>query len=375
MAVALVDSGVSPACGVVAGPRLGHRRLPGHLEWYEAAHPLPNDASLAAASRALSMAAEQRDTSTVVVLLSGGASAMLAAPAAGVTLEDKIATTASLMAAGVPIGGLNCVRKHLSRIKGGRLAAAARRTIALAISDVHTPVEDDPSTIGSGPTVADPSTYAEAQSVIAASGAVVPDAIAAYLERGARGEIEETIKPGDPRLADSVHHVIGNRHAALEGAMRAAQARGYTVITIPDATCGEARTAGLEFLSHGRWLAADVPRPVCILASGESTVAVRGEGKGGRNQEFALAAAPTIASAGRGAVMASVGTDGIDGPTDAAGALVDSSTLERAQRAGVHWESALAANDAYRFFEPLGDLIKSGPTGTNVGDLHVLLIA
>jgi glycerate 2-kinase len=267
------------------------------------------------------------------------------------------------------------VRKHLSRIKGGRLAAAAPRTITLAISDVHAPVEDDPSTIGSGPTVADGSTFAEAQSVIAASGAAAPAAVAAHLERGARGEIEETIKPGDSRLGASEHHVVGNRHAALEGAMSAAQARGYTVITIPDATSGEARTSGQDFLSHGRWLAADVPRPVCVLASGETTVAVRGNGKGGRNQEFALAGAPTIASAGRGALMASVGTDGVDGPTDAAGALVDSSTLERAQRAGVDWETALAANDAYRFFEPLGDLIKTGPTGTNVGDLHVLLIA
>lgn len=375
MAVALLDGGASPACGVVAGPRVGHRRLPDHLDWYDAAHPLPNDASVAAAERALSIAADCREASTLVVLLSGGASAMLAAPAPGVSLADKAAVTRTLMAAGVPIAGLNCVRKHLSRIKGGWLAAAARRTITLAISDVHAPVEDDPSTIGSGVTVADCSTYAEAQSVIAASGAAVPAAVTAHLERGVRGEIEETIKPGDPRLAGSEHLIIGNRHAALEGAMRAAQSRGYTVITIPDATAGEARTAGQEFLSHARWLAADVPRPVCVLASGETTVAVRGEGKGGRNQEFALAAAATIASAGRGAVMASVGTDGIDGPTDAAGALVDSSTLERAQRAGVEWEAALAANDAYHFFEPLGDLIKSGPTGTNVGDLHVLLIA
>jgi glycerate-2-kinase len=375
MAVALVDGGVSPACGVVAGPRIGSRRLPGHLDWYEAAHPRPDNASVAAAERALSIASEQRDTTTLVVLLSGGASAMLSAPASGVSLADKVATTTSLLSAGVPIAGLNCVRKHLSRIKGGRLATAARRTITLAISDVHTPVADDPSTIGSGPTVADPSTYAHAQAVIAASGAAVPEAIAAHLDRGARGEIEETVKPGDPRLAESLFLVIGNRHAALEGAMRAAQARGYSVITIPDATSGEARTAGQEFLSHGRWLASDVPRPVCVLASGETTVAVRGGGRGGRNQEFALAAAPTIASAGRAAVMASVGTDGIDGPTDAAGALVDSATLDRAQRAGVDWEAALAANDAYRFFEPLGDLIKSGPTGTNVGDLHVLLIA
>lgn len=300
---------------------------------------------------------------------------MLALPTEGISLQDKIDTTQALLRAGVAIDGLNAVRKHLSGIKGGRLAASAPRAVTLALSDVHGPREDDPAVIGSGPTVSDPTTFAEALSVIRNSGAVVPDAVIAHLERGASGEFEETLKPGDPRLAGSTFEILGNRHTALEAALRAAQDRGYVTHVLPAATSGEARDAAQQFFSDVKWLATDGPRPLCVLAAGETTVTVRGDGVGGRNQEFALALAPVIGNFGRAAAFASAGTDGVDGPTDAAGAVVDSSTLERALRAGVDWRQALAANDAYRFFEPLGDLLRWGPTGTNVGDVQVFLVA
>ena len=300
---------------------------------------------------------------------------MLALPADGISLQNKIDATDALLRSGVAIEGLNTVRKHLSRIKGGRLAAASPRTLTFALSDVHGPHEDDPAVIGSGPTVADATTFDAALGVIRSSGAAVPSAVISHLERGVRGEIEETVKPGDPRLSRSVFEIIGNRHTALEAALRAAQDRGYVTQVIPAATTGEARDAAQQFFSEVRWLASDGPRPLCVLAAGETTVTVRGEGLGGRNQEFALAMVPMIGNSGRAAAFASAGTDGVDGPTDAAGAVVDSSTLERAMRAGVDWRQALAANDAYRFFEPLGDLLRWGPTGTNVGDVQVFLVA
>ena len=366
------------ARGVVAGPAISGHTPPSGLETFAAGHPYPNAASVAAADRSLQYASTIEPGGghdCLLVLLSGGASALLTAPADGISLEDKIGTTSALLRAGVAIDGLNAVRKHLSRIKGGRLAAASPRTVTLALSDVHGQSEDDPAVIGSGPTVADPTTYADALDVIAGSAAEVPAAVRAHLERGARGEIEETLKPGDPRLACSTFEVIGNRHTALEGALRAARDRGYLTHAVPSATSGEAREAAQRFFTEAKQLAADGLRPLCVVAAGETTVTVRGGGTGGRNQEFALALVPLIGGSGRAAAFASAGTDGIDGPTDAAGAVVDSSTLERAARAGVDWQAALSNNDAYHFFEPLGDLLRWGPTGTNVGDLHVFLVA
>lgn len=374
MAAALHDV-CRDARGVVAGPAIGGHTPGSGLEIFAAGHPYPNTASVDAATRALHHASTLGPGDCQLVLLSGGASALLALPAAGISLDDKVETSAALMRAGVPIDGLNTVRKHLSRIKGGRLAAAAPRTVTLALSDVHGRSEDDPGVIGSGPTVADSTTYTDALHVVSHSGAAVPRSVRAHLERGARGDLEETLKPGDPRLAQSTFEVIGNRHTALEAALRAAQDRGYFTHILPAATAGEARDAALRFFTEARWLAADGPRPLCVLAAGETTVTVKGDGVGGRNQEFALAAVPLLGASGRAAAFASAGTDGIDGPTDAAGAIVDSSTLDRASRAGVDWQAALAANDAYRFFEPLGDLLRWGPTGTNVGDLHVFLVA
>ncbi len=381
MARAFADlEGDAIRCGVVAGPSDDARTqspLPPDLESFAASHPFPNAASVAAGLRALDLARESAEAGWLVVLLSGGASALLAAPVPDITLEDKMATGRALMRAGVAIDGLNCVRKHLSQIKGGRLAAAAARTITLAISDVHGPVADDPSVIGSGPTVGDPTTFAQALAIVQRVDDV-PPAVRSYLERGARGERPETVKPDDVRLSRGTYEIIGNRQTAVDGAAASARALGYDVHVFPEPIDGEAKDASAAFLRDARRAIADSGAAAgarhCVVGAGETTVTVTGNGLGGRNQEFALAAAAGIASFGRPAVLASAGTDGIDGPTDAAGALVDSTTLERARMAGVNWESTLAGHDAYHFFEPLGDLFIWGPTGTNVGDVQILLV-
>jgi glycerate-2-kinase len=305
---------------------------------------------------------------------------MLVAPAVGLSLSDKLTTARVLMAGGIAIDGLNCVRKHLSLVKGGQVGARAFRSLTLAISDVHGPVADDPSVIGSGPTVPDPTTYRDALEIVNRVQAAVqpgrervPDAVIAHLERGLSGERTETIKPGDARLSRAEFRIIGNRETALAGASQAAARLGYQVVALPDATRGEAREAAARFYEVATAAAGDESRPICVLAAGETTVRVTGRGLGGRNQEFALALAPVVARAARETLVASVGTDGVDGPTDAAGAVVDRSTLDRSRHAGRDWQASLADNDAYHFFEPIGDLISWGPTGTNVGDLHVFI--
>ena len=365
--------------GIIAGPRADDRPVPRGFEWVGGSHPWPDALSERAGRRSLALAGRSRD-GALLVLLSGGASALLAAPAEGLTLADKAQTARRLMLAGMAIDELNCVRKHLSAIKGGRLAAAAAtRTITLAISDVHGPRADDPSVIGSGPTVADDTTFADALAIVtrADPDGTVPRPVLAHLKAGARGEVEETPKPGDVRLLHSSYEVLANRHLAMEGAAREARRRGYAVRVIERATSGEAREAGVDFATHGIAQLRHGPQAFCVIASGETTVRVRGDGRGGRNQEFALATVPlleSVATLGIAAALASAGTDGIDGPTDAAGAIADTKTAVRARRAGLERARALENNGAYDFFAPLGDLIMWGPTGTNVGDVHVMVI-
>ena len=345
---------------------------------FAAGHPSPNAESAAAGEAALELAHESRDRGGLLVLLSGGASAMLVAPAYGMTLEEKVATTTRLMHAGAAIHELNCVRKHLSRVKGGQLAAAAGRTITLALSDVQAPVADDPSVIGSGPTVADDTTFADALEIVRRYGITLPDAVRAHLDRGAIGEADETIKSGDPRLGASTYTLVGNRLMAVDGAARAAESAGYQVVVLPDPTTGEARDTARRFVEAVAEAIRGTTRPTCVIGSGETTVTVRGTGLGGRNQEFGLAGAsalPLLEGGDRTTVLASAGTDGIDGPTDAAGVVMDAGTLSRGTAAGLDWRAALDNNDAYRFAAATGDLIIWGPTGTNVGDLHVLLVA
>ena len=375
MAAALARAFPEASCtGLAVGTHCA-TPLPAGIEWLRGGHPVPDEASVAAGTRALEIAGQLGAADRLIVLLSGGASALLAAPAPGLTLEDKRAVSGALLAAGAEIHALNTVRKHLSRIKGGWLAAAARGpTLTLAISDV---VGDDLSAIGSGPTVPDPSGFGDALGVIDRLGgrAAYPAAVVEWLVEGSRGRRPETPKPGDPRLARSTARVIGSRRDALEGGRRAAEALGYRVATIEGPIVGEARLAAPAFVRAAARAARELPRPVCILAGGETTVRVTGHGRGGRNQEFALASAGHLADLGPSVVLASMGTDGVDGPTDAAGAIVDSSTLTRAKEAGLaEPDRYLADNDSHAYFRALDDLILTGPTDTNVGDIQVVLI-
>lgn len=349
--------------------------IAGGADWYGAGHPLPNDGSVAAARRAVEVAAGVDTDDLLLVLLSGGGSALMALPTDDLTLDDKQRAIRILMEQGADIHELNTVRKHLSAIKGGQLAVVARGTVlTLALSDV---VGDDLSVIASGPTVADASTFDDAGAVLSRRGGMglYPAAVVERLRRGAKGEIRETPKPGDTRLTRSEAHVIGPQRGAIEGARRAAHSLGYHVYVIPEPVTGEARVAGSGHVGYVAAAVASSGRPVCVISSGETTVTVVGAGRGGRNQEFACAMARSIEQLGR-AAAASVGTDGIDGPTDAAGAIIDSTTLDRAAAAGVaDPERYLRENDTYAFFDRLGDLIRTGPTGTNVGDLQVVLVA
>jgi hydroxypyruvate reductase len=342
--------------------------LPRRAEWFDSAHPVPDARSVNAARRALEIAAATASDDLLVVLLSGGASALMALPAEGITLEDKQDTVRQLLKGGATIDELNAVRKHLSAIKGGRLAAAtAAPVITLVISDV---VGDDLSVIGSGPTMPDPSTFADALAVLDRRGgrAAYPGAVVSLLERGARGEVPETPKPDDPRMTRSMARIIGGRMTAVEGAMEAARSRGYHVHVIEKPIVGEARAAARTFTADVRRAAATLARPACVVGAGETTVVVKGRGVGGRNQEF------TLAMISSGLVFGSIGTDGIDGPTDAAGAIVDPTTAERAAALGLDPQRFLDNNDSYHFFGALDDLVRTGPTGTNVGDVQVALI-
>jgi hydroxypyruvate reductase len=338
-------------------------------------HPVPDEASVEAGRRALAVAAGARSRGEwLVVLLSGGASAMLEVPAAGVTLADLAATTQLLLTSGLPIAQMNAVRKHLSAIKGGQLGAVAGRTVTYALSDVHAPVEDDPSVIGSGPTVADASTYRGALDALDRAGVAerLPPQVREWLSAGASGAHPETPKPGDARLSESRFHIAGNRQTVVTAAAAEARARGYGVTTIERAIVGETRDAAKGFIDA----APRGDRPAALIGAGETTVTLPPQGPvrpGGRNQEFTLAAARRLADLAP-AVFVSAGTDGIDGGTDAAGAFADDTTLRRAAAAGFDIDRVLREHASHDFFARLDDLLVTGPTGTNLGDLQVLLL-
>jgi glycerate 2-kinase len=350
--------------------------VPAGFESIVGGHPVPTADSEAAGRRALAIAGHVAASDTLLVLLSGGASALMAVPADGTTLDDKRAATAQLLRAGADIHALNTVRKHLSGIKGGQLASrVAGRCRTLVISDV---VGDDPSVIASGPTVGDDSSFQDALEALQRFGGegVYPAPIVQRLRLGVIGTVPETPASGDPQLARAKTTVIGSRRDAMAGVAAAAQARGYHVVRIDDPVVGEARTAAVAHVRAVLARVSDSRRPTCVVSSGETTVHVTGHGRGGRNQEFALASAKLLAEAGGAPVaLASVGTDGIDGPTDAAGALADGTTTGRGRAAGLAPDRFLIDNNAYAFFDALGDLIHTGPTGTNVGDLQVILLA
>lgn len=361
--------------GVAVGPGRA-TSLPPSIAWYTGGHPVPDRGSVEAGRAAIRCAGEVASSGCFVVLLSGGASALLAVPVDGLSLGEKVDTTRILLAAGVPIHELNCVRKHLSAVKGGRLAlATAGRVLTLAISDVVSPVEDDPSVIGSGPTAGDPTSFVEALAIVDRPGirGRIPARVRAVLERGSEGRLSETLKASAP-VDRAMYRVIGSRREAMAGALAAARDRGYTATQINQPVVGEARIAGADHPARALAAAESLAGPRCVVSSGETTVTVTGGGQGGRNQELALAAMSNLGRLGTEVVLASVGTDGVDGPTDAAGAVVDSSTSLRASRLDLASPASyLAQNNAYAYFNRLGDLIRTGPTGTNVGDLQVVL--
>jgi hydroxypyruvate reductase len=335
------------------------------------AHPVPDARGAAATREILAFAARPGPDDVLLVLLSGGGSSLLCAPAPGITLVEVAATVRVLLAGGASIDELNTVRKHLAAATGGQLARAAARagrTFVLAISDV---MGDRLDVIASGPFAPDPTRYADAIAVLARRDAerLVPDRVRVHLEAGARGERSETPKSGDPTFARIHHTVIANNATALDAASRAAEACGWRTTTTDRGLSGEARRVVPRLVAFGE---ERCDRPQCWVLGGETVVTVRGAGRGGRCQELALAAALAIEGRSDIAVLAA-GTDGADGPTDAAGAFADGGTVARGRRAGVDAAAALEDNDSHGFFCREGGVFRTGPTGTNVADLALVL--
>jgi hydroxypyruvate reductase len=342
--------------------KYGHTAKLRRIEQNECGHPVPDENGLRGTQRILEMASQAGPDDLVIALISGGASALTPAPLPPVTLEQKQQLTGELLRCGANIHELNTVRKHVSAFKGGRLAEAAApaTVLALILSDV---IGDDPDVIGSGPTVPDRSTVADAQRILRRYGIKSPP-------------LQESPKPGDPAFERVQNLIVGSNALAVTAAAQEAKRLGYRTLVLSTFIEGETRDVARvhaaiakEVLASGRPLRA----PACIISGGETTVTIRGSGLGGRNQEFALAAAIDIAGL-EGVTIFSAGTDGTDGPTDAAGAIADGSTVERASALGLDAAAYLANNDSYRYFEALGDLVKTGPTGTNVADVRLVLI-
>jgi glycerate 2-kinase len=360
--------------------KYGHSLPLKRIEIAESGHPLPDRNSVVAAARILSFAQTQISSDDLVLcVFSGGASSLVASPAEGVTWEDKAACTALLLKAGSSIHELNVVRKHLSSFKGGGLARvlAPAHVLSLLLSDV---VGDDPGTIASGPTSPDPSTFADCLEILNKYrlSEQVPLSVEKRISVGAAGGVTETPKHGDPAFANGRIVVIGSCAQACAAASRAARRLGYRAMVLTSRLEGDNEAAarfhmsiGSEVVFHQR----PVRRPACIISGGETTVKVTGAGIGGRNQEFALHCSRELARLPAPCVVVSLGTDGTDGPTDAAGAIADSTTLARSTKYGARFlDDCLENNDSYMFFKRLGDLIITGPTRTNVMDLHLLLI-
>ena len=359
-----------PLSGLILTP-YGHAVDCDQIEIVEAAHPVPDEIGAATAARILDAALGLRADDLLLCLISGGGSALLALPAEGLALSDKQAVNRSLLRSGATISEMNCVRKHLSAIKGGRLAAAAApaRVVTLMISDVP---GDDPAVIASGPTVPDPTTFADAAAILGKYRIEAPAAVKTHLQNAA----DETPKPGDARFTNTTAIIAATAKMALEAAGIAAEEAGYKALIQGDAIEGEAREVASDIAATALAVARDgdpSPPPAILLSGGETTVTVTGRGRGGRNTEFLLALA--IALGGEAGIYAiACDTDGIDGSGDNAGAVCAPDTLARAGRAGLDAAAHLADNDAYSCFEKLGDLVMTGPTLTNVNDFRAVLI-
>lgn len=359
--------------GVLAVPR-GSGGRDGPLRFVEAGHPLPDEGSRLAAREMMAILSGAGERDLVIALVSGGGSAMISSPAPGVSPADKEAVLRLLLASGADIAGFNTVRKHLSLVKGGRMAQAARpsRVWALLLSDVP---GDDPSVIASGPFSPDPTTFADARDILVRSRILpeIPRSARAFLESGAAGKIPETPKPKDPAFDNVRQSVIGSNRRALAAVKVAAEGAGASLVRVlPGFLAEEARECARAFVAKLRETAASIPEgeAAVLAAGGETTVEVRGTGRGGRNQEFALAAAIEL-DGEEGIAVLSAGTDGVDGPTEAAGAYVRGDTCARARAAGMDPLGHLERNDSNPFFRALSDLVVTGPTGTNVTDVAI----
>jgi hydroxypyruvate reductase len=353
----------------------GGRSRVSSVEVVEAGHPLPDRRGVDGTRRLVDLLARMGGADLVVCLISGGGSALLTLPVEGVSLEDLRTLTDALLASGATINEINALRKHLDQVKGGELAriAAPARVRTLILSDV---VGSPLDVIASGPTVPDTSTYADAWAVLERYDIVdrTPEPIRLHLRRGVAGEWADTPKPGDPLFERVRNILVGSNPQAAEAALDRAVEEGFHALLLTTYLQGEAREAGRTLAAVARQMAEDgrpVPRPGCLVVGGETTVTLRGEGVGGRNQELALGAARDLAGLPEVALVA-LATDGGDGPTSAAGAVVTGDTLARAEALGLDPDDYLSRNDAFHFFEPLGDLLMTGPTQTNVNDLAFL---
>ncbi|HSF04595.1 MAG TPA: DUF4147 domain-containing protein [Methylomirabilota bacterium] len=347
----------------------GYTAATSRVRLAEAGHPIPDARGQAAAGRLLALAESAGQDDLVVFLVSGGGSALTPAPAPGISLEEKQAMTGLLLEAGATINEVNAVRKHVSRLKGGQLARAASPApvLALILSDV---IGDPLDVIASGPTAPDPTTFAEALDALARRGVLerVSPSIRSRLEAGRRGEVAETPKPGDPLFARVSNQIVGNNAIIVDAAAARARALGYEAHVLTRELQGEARQVAADLVERGRSLRP----PACLIAGGETTVTVRGRGLGGRCQELALAAALAVRP-DEALVVLAAGTDGTDGPTQAAGALIDGSTVLRGQAAGLDARHALDDNDSHQYLRASGDLLVTGPTNTNLLDLYLVL--
>ncbi|MEJ2166053.1 MAG: glycerate kinase [Desulfobacterales bacterium] len=356
----------------------GHGLPLQHVRLHEAGHPVPDDRGIRGAEDVLSLVNAAGERDLVICVISGGGSALLVAPAEGVTLADKQEVTRLLLACGADIHEINTVRKHLSRAKGGGLARLAypATVVSLILSDV---IGDDLNVIASGPAVPDTSTFADARDVFRKYDIwnQVPESVRNRFQQGLAGDIDDTPKAGDAVFQRCYFELVGTNIQALIAASKEARHEGYQSLILSSTVEGEAREVAKMFVAIAKEVrssANPVSPPACILCGGETTVTIQGEGKGGRNQEFALASAMIIDGM-ENIVVLSGGTDGTDGPTDAAGAVADGSTITRGRAANLDPLDYLRRNDSYHFFQPLGDLILTGPTRTNVSDVYMVLVA
>ena len=377
MAAALEEILADRITGGLVVVKYGHAVNLSHISLVEAGHPVPDKNGQAGVERIGKHIEKAGENDLVICLLSGGGSALLPSPGPGLTLADKQETIQVLLSCGATIHEINTIRKHLSRTKGGQLALSAHpaRVVSLILSDV---VGDDLDVIASGPTVPDPSTFQDCMNILSNYGITekLPKAINEYLVDGAQGKIKETPKPGHPAFDHTDHVIIGNNFQALDSARLYAESLGYKTVMLTSLLTGETRDAAHFHAAIVREIARSghpAGAPACLLSGGETTVTLKGNGKGGRNQEFALASAIALEGL-EPVVLLSAGTDGIDGPTDAAGAIMDSTTLARARAKGLDAAAHLADNDSYCFFQTLGDLFITGPTRTNVMDMRIALV-